>query len=317
MNLFLEILKLVVFLSILVFSARLIEKTFVHISHKVKVNEFFLGFAVLGVITTLPEISIVLFSSQTNPELSLGNLYGGTIIMLTLIIGISAIKFKNIKFAGGFAEGEVLLGVLLLASSIIPVLDNNFTFIEGILGIAAYISYIIFLYFVFKKKTPARLYTFIDSTKLTKLMVGSIIGIFGLMISSSLTVVTAENIANMLNVSDVFIGLFVLGLGTNLPEITIMITSKGGQEQSLALGNFFGSACVNVGVLGMLAIISGGFSITGIESLLISLTILVLTLFLFSIFSWTGRKLDRTEGVVLVALYIALIVAEVLALGMF
>lgn len=317
MNLLLEIGKLIILLIILVSSARIIEKSFIHIAHKIKVNEFFLGFAVLAIITTLPEISIVLFSSRTNPELSLGNLYGGTIIMLTLIIGISAIKFKNIKFGGGFAEGEVLLGVIVLASSIIPVLDNNFSILEGILGVLIYILYIIFLYFIFKRRTPPRLYTFIDTMKPTKLIVLAVIGMFGLMISSALTVVTAENIANILDVSDIFIGLFVLGLGTNLPEITIMITSRSNEEQNLALGNFFGSACVNVGVLGMLAILAGGFNITGISSLLISLTILIIALFLFSVFSWTGRKLDRTEGAILVALFIALVIAEIAALQMF
>lgn len=296
----------------LVTSARIIETSFVEFAHKFKINEFFLGFVVLGLVTSLPEISVAIFSSSKNPELSTGNLIGATTVILTLIIGISAIKYRNLSFESKFAEKEVIFGIFVLSAMVLAVIDQRLVLIEGIILLAAYCAYIFYLNRKLNSKKDKVFFLNISTKKTSNVLLRIIIGIVVLLISSSYAVDLSQQLALSLGVSESFVGIILLAIGTNLPEITILLTSKTAEQENLALGNFFGSACVNTGVLGMLAILSNGFELQDFPSIIIGIVILVFALVLFAIFSWTGRKIDRVEGILLITLYIALLLAELL-----
>jgi cation:H+ antiporter len=133
-----------------------------------------------------------------------------------------------------------------------------------------------------------------------------------LIVASSYVVQLSESLASIIGVTESLIGILILAVGTNLPELTIMLTSKGDEEEKLALGNLFGSACVNAGILGLLSVLAGGFEIKDFESIVTGIVILALALILFTYFSWTGRKIDRFEGFLLIGLYVAMIITEII-----
>jgi cation:H+ antiporter len=301
---------------ILVFSAKLVESAFVHVSHKLKINEFFLGFVVLGIITSLPEITIAALSSIEIPQLSLGNLIGATIVVLCLILGMSAVKYKEISFKGRFSEKEVFYGLITFAVMIIVLLDANITIIDSFILLGAYSLFVFHLYRKFGTKRAAqKLFLKLENANPIKIFLTGVVGIVALLISSSFIVSTAEQIANNLGIAASLIGIIFLAIGTNLPEITILIISKNREEEDLAIGNFFGSACVNVAILGLLGLTSQGFVITSFSTIIISMVILTLAVVFFAIFSWTGRKLSWREGILLVSLYVSFVIAELIALS--
>ena len=315
MELLLSLLLLGALVAILVTSAKMVESSFVRIASKFRVNEFLLGFFVLAIITSLPEISIALVSSNEVPELSLGNLIGATIVILTLILGLSAIKYKGIEFKGKFSEKEVILGLLTILLMVAVVLDGAVSILDGVILIGAYSLFVYHLYMKFSSSGQPNFFLNLDTSKPIKYFFLGLLGAVGIIISSFYVVETSVDIAEMLGISKTFIGILILALGTNLPEITILLTSKNDDEKELAIGGFFGSACVNVAILGLLAITSRGFEIREMISLSTGLVILVLSVFLLLYFSWTGRKLSKTEGYLMIAAYIAFVVTEIVVLS--
>lgn len=313
-----ETLFLVLFLLALIFvlvlSAKLVETSFIHISNRFKVNEFFLGFFILAIVTSLPETSIALVSSSESPELSLGNLLGATIVILTLILGISAIRYKGINFKGKFGEKEVLIGLLTILLMVLVISDGTLTLLDSAVLVISYGTFIYYLYKKFNIQGIKRLHLKIDTTNPFKVFAQGLVGVVGIILSSSYIVSSAEQVALNLGVSQTVIGILMLAIGTNLPEITILLTAKKLEEEELAIGSFFGSACVNVAILGILGLTSRGFEISDYISVVSALVILTVTIILFTIFSWTSRKLSKYEGMLLLSMYVAFLTAEIIIL---
>jgi cation:H+ antiporter len=313
--LLISLLLLGVFVALLVTSAKLVESSFSRIASKFRINEFILGFFVLAIITSLPEISIALASSHVVPELSLGNLIGATIVLLTLVLGISAIKYKGIEFKGKFSEKEVLIGIITILLMVAVVLDGYLSIFDGLILLGAYSAFIYYLYKRFSGAEKTNLFVDLDNSKPIKYFLLGLVGAVGIIVSSFYVVQTSVDIAEMLGISNTLIGILLLAVGTNLPEITILLTSKKDGEVDLAIGGLFGSACVNVAILGLLALTSGGFSVEDMLSLASGLVLLVFSSILLLFLSWTGKKLTRAEGFLLVAAYIAFVTTEIIIIA--
>jgi len=262
----------------------------------------------------LPEISIALLSSHESPELSLGNLIGASIVILTLIIGISAVKYKGIEFKGKFSEKEVILGLGIISAMVLALADQAVGILDSVVLI---IGYGVFVYYLYKKfngqKMPA-IFLDLDSSKPIKLFLRGLVGITGIILASAYIVDIAGKLALGLGVSESVIGILMLAIGTNLPEISILLTSKNLEEEELAVGGFLGSACVNAAVLGILGLTSQGFKIEGFVSIVSGSVILLFSILLFIIFSWTGKKLSRSEGILLISAYAAFLITEIVIL---
>lgn len=306
---------LIILIFILVKSADLVEDSFVLLARKIGVSEFVLGFVLLSAISSLPEISIAISSNDVVPELSVGNLFGATLILLSLVAGLSAIKFKNISFRGKFNETEVLIALLIIALMIFTALDSHFSVIEGVGLVLIYFLYIFQLVIRFKNSSEPNDQK-VQAKKLFRLLIKSAIGVVGILISAALIVDTAISIGNILMISEALLGLLVLAVGTNLPELTMLIRAKQDSQQNLAFGNIMGSAAINTLIFGFLIILSQGFNlaIADIIALTPVMVILTITILAFVFFSWTGRKLTKGEGLLLIACYISLIIAEILIL---
>lgn len=300
------------FLILLIYSAKLVENSFVKFGQMFRINEFFLGFVVLGIITSLPEISIAVFSSDHHPEISVGNLVGASTVILALIIGLSAVKYKLIKFQSSFSAMEILGGIATMFVMVFTLLDGYLGVFEGVLLILSYFAYLVFLNRKMWKLGRQVFYLTLENTSIYKLIVLVIAGIFLLLFSSNQIVNNLEIIVDALGISGTFVGLVLLSIGTNLPEITILLTAKKGSEEELALGNFFGSACVNVGILGLLALLANGVLIADTTALLIGIFFLFFALALFIFFMLSERSLNRTEGILLVTVYVAMIISQIM-----
>jgi cation:H+ antiporter len=302
----LQIGSIVIFLIPLIFGARLIESSLVHISRKMHVNPFVTGFIVLAIASSLPEISVAVNSAiQGVPDLALGNLFGATIFLLTFVIGSLAIKRKEIVFNGVFGKTQVIWAMLLVFMAIAMITDGNLTAIEGLLLILFYLCFAAYIIRLTYKHTPEHKVTVLTDRQFYDSFIKSIIGVIMLIVFSNLVVHSSINLATSLGISETIIGIVFLGIGTNLPEIVIMLTSNGGSENKLAAGDIIGSAVVNIPTLGVIGVllphVIEGFSV-------------LLPAVLFAYFASTGKKLTAREGVVLVALFLIFITYQLITL---
>lgn len=303
---------IVVSIYLLVRSADLIEESFVYISKKLKVSEFFMGFVVLATVSSLPELAIAFNSSREIPELSVGNLLGATLIMLTLVIGLSAIRFKNVHFKGRYGTRELFIGLLLTIFNIGALLDRQLTVFEGIILVGVYVSFAVYIFYKFRKKKPEEENQTVPARKMYSLLVKTLIGIIVLLFASTAAVNAVIRLGDLVSINESLIGLFVLAIGTNTPELALLLRAENFDQTKLAIGNFIGSAVFNTMTLGILSIMSGGvqLSVSNYVSLLPVMALIVFACILFLIFGITGKELTRTEGILLIAIYVSLLVSE-------
>lgn len=301
-------------LYILVQAAKLVEGTFVLIAKNVKINEFFMGFVILSIITSLPEISIAVVSSQDVPQLSVGNMIGASAILMTLVIGISAIRYKKVEFKGKFAEKEVVIGLVSVFLMLLSMADRYISVVEGIFLIAYYFLYVTYLNHKFNKKNKAK-DLMVNAKKIYNTLGKAAFGALLIIVSSTLIVRTAESLAFNLQVSPSLIGLILLSLGTNIPELTISLTSKlKKSEEALTVGNVIGSLSLNPGTVGLLAILAQGVYISDFIAIIPAIVICGFSTALFLFFSWSGKVITRTEGYLLLGAYFSLILSEAIIL---
>jgi len=299
----------------MIFGAKIIEKSFIKISARFSINVFFLGFVVLGILTSLPEISIVIFSAKSSPEISLGNLVGGTLVVLTLVLGISAIKYKGIEFRGKFRRRELFSALFIISLLVFVLLDGKLSVAEGISLILIYLLYAAYIFIRFRNTKRESLLKRLELVKKTDSIISIFLSLFGvalLLSSAMLTISTIEEIANVVQIPKAIIGLFLLGIGTNLVELFILFTSRPHGENSLAVGDFLGSVTLNPPTLGLLAILSGGFVISDFVSLIPTLVLVLFAVLFFAILSFTDRILTPREGIILIGVYVSFIITELI-----
>lgn len=315
LELILSIFATLVLLYVMVRSADLIESSFVFIASKIQISTFFIGFIVLGAAANLPELSIIFASRETAIPLSIGNLLGSSLISFTLILGTAVIRFKGMHFLGRFTIIENVMCILAIQTMVFTMLDGHVYPSEGIVLIAMYLLILLHLYRKFSVRDEHDEVSRIDvsSEKVFILLIKAIVGIVLLLISSSLLVDVIVKVGTSLGVSQIFLGVVVITLGTNLPEITILFRATDYDQRKLAFGNFLGSAFVIIALMGILSIVAtNGAYVTNFVELLPILAVMTVAVIFFGVFSFTGKKLTKYEGLFLVLLYVLLLIYQVL-----
>lgn len=295
----------------LVKSADLMENAFVVIAQKLGINTFVIGFVVLAIATSTPEISIMVTSAVEGvPSLSLGNLLGATLVLITLAIALNTYEHKTLPFHGSYGVHQLFITLGVLATLIIFILDQSLSSLDGVILLGVYIVFVAYIAYHTRGKhlkEPAK----VKSTKLVGVGLKAAAGLLGLIIFSRMLVDYSISLANLLNVPKSVIGILVLAVGTNLPELTILFRSQGKDKENLAIGNFIGSACVNVGTLGLLGILSP-HEISNFSSYIPIIVLLSLAILLVGAMAWTKNEISRREAGVLLLIYFTSLAAELI-----
>lgn len=310
MTLPLAIFLLVVSLIVIAKSADLIVSTAVSLAHRLRVSEFNIGFFILGLATTTPELFVGLNAALSGePQLSLGNLIGASIVLLSLIIGLNAVISGEVQFIKTFSKRDMWFTSFVILAPVFLLIDNELSRTDGVLLIFLYGLF----YLVINKEQ-----TFVEHIKYTfnkphnhlgKTALIFIIGIFGLFVSSKLIVDSAQFIATSFDVPLVLIGLLLLSIGTNLPELTVLFISIRKQHKQIGIGDFLGSSVANTFVLGLVALLHPIILDEPLKVFL-SLGMLFLTLVTFNAYFSLDKKINRLEGLSLIALYVFFLFAE-------
>lgn len=278
------------------------------LARKLKVSSFAFSFFVLGILTTIPELSVGLVAiSRGDPEIFVGNLIGGVIVIFFLIIPLLAIFGNGIKLTSQLKTKNLLLAFIVMIAPVFLVMDKKLSRSEGttLLGL-----YFLLFYFIQKEKGV------LDSGNKEALSLESfsIVGLakilagIGLVFAASHFIVEKTlYFAQIINVSPFYLSLIAVSLGTNLPELSVGIRSIAAKKKQVAFGNYIGSAAANTLLLGFLTIIGPGdiFTVNGFIRLFI---VIFLGFGLFFYLSRSKNDISRKEGFLLLLLYLAFII---------
>jgi cation:H+ antiporter len=287
------------------------------IATRLGVSPLVVGLTVVGFGTSAPELVInVVGALRGATDIAFGNVVGSNISNLALVLG-AAILIAPIKIQGQLVRREVPL--LLLATTVITVmaLDQMLEGLpamigrsEGIILISLFciFVYINVLDFVETRASDALIadiehHQYVESDPHSRFSLLFVVaGIALLSAGGEMTIRNGVAIADSLGVSPAIIGLFLIAVGTSMPELVTSIVAATRGESDLALGNIVGSNIFNsLIVLPASSIISQvPVPQGGIGDLLLSL---FLTAILIPIFIFGDARLGRTEGAFLLVLY--------------
>ena len=291
------------------FGSGLIIKSVDKISRKLKVSSFAISFFLLGILTSIPEISLSLAAlSEGKPEIFVGNLIGGIVVIFFLIIPLFAVFGNGIKLTNKIESSRLVYAFIVLLTPLISVLDKRITVTEGVFMI---ILAAVLFFSVEKNKgildgdnemLHLKRYSLHDILKI-------FLGIGVIFIASNLIVDKTIYFGTLLNVPAFFISLIVLSLGTNIPEISLVFRAIKDKKKDVAFGNYLGSATVNVLIFAIMTLMSGGEVLT-VNNFWKTLVIAVIGFTGFYHFTKSKHDLSRQEGSILLLVYAVFLLVE-------
>lgn len=319
-----ELIIIVIGFIFLVKGADLLVKAATSIAKKFGLSEMLIGLTIVAVGTSLPEIFITITSSaEGHSDLIIGNAIGSCICNFLLVIGISSL-IRPVKFDKRIVNKHLPIGIaamilLLFLGNTNKVGDNHIiTRGQGVLLLLCTLAYIIFTIYeenaIKNKKIDEEIIKDVESKEeksILKIVIFLIVGILGLKFGSDFVVDNSISIATRLGLSEKFIGMTIVAVGTALPEIITGIIAGRKNETDLLLGNLTGSNILNLCLLiGLGAVINPLTFISDFNRSIIVL--IVITYFL----QWITKKnekneLNRKVGVFLIIFYIVYVICMI------
>ena len=318
-------LPLIIFgFILLVKGADLLVKSATSIAKKFGLSEMLIGLTIVAVGTSLPEIFITITSSiEGHSDLIIGNAIGSCICNFLLVIGIASL-IRPVKFDRRIVNRHLPIGIaamilLLFLGNTNKVGENHIiTRWQGVLLLVCTVAYIVYTIYeentIKNKKIDEEIIKDVESKEeksIIIILIYLILGILGLKFGADFVVDNSIFIAERLGLSEKFIGMTIVAVGTALPEIITGIIAGRKNETDLLLGNLSGSNILNLSLLiGLGATINPLTFISDFNRSIIVL--IVITYFLQWITSRNEKKeLNRRVGIFLIIAYIIYIVCMI------
>lgn len=308
MEMLLAVLKLAAGFVLLIKGADFFVDGSSSVAKKFRVPSIIIGLTIVAMGTSLPECAVSVTASLNNSNaLAVSNAIGSNIFNLMVVCGACAlfaplaVQAETLKKEFPFS---VACAVLLLGLGYIGMVLGHADGIILVVIFAAYIAYMV--YSAMKSRTaPADdgKYKILPMWLCLFYIVG---GAAAIMFGGDFVVDGATVIAAGFGLSQNLIGLTIVAMGTSLPELVTSIVAARKNEVDMALGNVIGSNIFNILlVLGIAASIS---PVAFIMENITDIAVLIAMSVLVWIFAWSKKKVERTEGGVMLFLYAAYMV---------
>lgn len=258
-----EYIILIVALAGIVFGADQLVAGAVSIARRYKVSDFVIGAAIVGVGTSMPELTVSFIGAlQGNSDIAIGNVVGSNIFNVLGILGLTAMFFPVVVNKGEKKfEIPLCIGVSVLLTLLV-MLGGKMT-IGRADGVILLLCFVFFIWYSFRRDrknasvetAPAEAAT--EEKPLWLAVLKVLGGLAVLIFSCDVFVDDAIKIARGWGVDDAFISLTLVACGTSLPELAASIAAAVKKNTSLALGNIVGSNIFNISlILGLSSLVT-------------------------------------------------------------
>ncbi|MCI6075477.1 MAG: calcium/sodium antiporter [Prevotella sp.] len=306
-SLILQIVLIAASIFVVIKGADALTSGGVSLARRMNIPQIVIGLTIVAMGTSMPEFCVSFVSAiKGTPDLAVGNIVGSNIFNSLFIVGCAAlvapmtILHSTVRRDIPFALVSSVMLLMMCLDSTISRLDAAILFL----------FFVVFMVITVrgarqggdaeeaqqaeeKPKSPAWAAAMI------------VVGLALLIGGSNVFVDNASALASSLGVSDAVIGLTIVACGTSLPELATSVVSARRGQSGIAIGNVLGSNVFNIlMILGITGIIQP-MQISGITS--VDLSMLVASMILLWLFSYTKYTLSRWEGAVLVAVFLGYI----------
>lgn len=298
----LNIIWMIAGIALVLWGADRLTDGAVAIAERMHISQMVIGLTIVAMGTSMPEFFVSFMSAlKDTPDMAVGNVVGSNIFNTLLIVGCAALV-TPIMILPATVKKDIPFAMVASVVLLLMCLDGNISRIDAVvlLGLFA-----VFMYFTLKgakENEQSMQQTSAKSSKSFMSVVWIVVGLVCLVFGSNLFVDAATVIARQLGVSDAVIGLTIIAGGTSFPELATSVVSARKGQSGIAIGNVLGSNVFNILlILGITGVMSP-MTLQGITT--VDLTMLVVSMVMLWLFSFTKYTLARWEGALLTIVFI-------------
>jgi cation:H+ antiporter len=319
MELIINSLILLVSFGLLIWSSNFLVELIKRISKFLKWKEFVVSFFIVAFSTTIPNFVVDTISAiKKVPQLALGEVIGGNIVDLTLIVAISAlISKRGLSLPSRTVQGSSVFTIVVAILPLILILDGELSRADGILLLFAFLFYIFWLFQ--KKERFEKIYDGVKEPLNFKFFLKDIFllifFVFILLISGQSLVKAVLFFSKFFKISLTSIGILGVGFGLSLPEFFFCFQAARKSEDWIIVGDVMGSVIMTATlVLGIVSLISPIENIDFSQFLIVRIFLFVSAIFFF-VFIKTDKKITKKEALFLIFIYFCFLLSQLFFLS--
>ena len=275
------------------------------IAEKLGIPQLVIGLTIVAMGTSAPEAAVSLTAAfHGNADITIGNVVGSNILNILIILGLAAV-ICPMKVARLTAFVDIPVTIVITLLLLLLGYDGTVSRLDAGILLLFFIAYLSYLFAMTKKglivgeseEEGAKIQS------VPKALLFTVVGLALIIVGSSLAVDAASAIATMLGLSERFIGLTIVALGTSLPELFTSVAAAIKKNPDMAIGNIVGSNIFNilfiVGLSGLVIPVPfvSAFRFDTLIAAAAALLLLVLAL--------PTKRLGRVAGIIMLAGYVA------------
>jgi cation:H+ antiporter len=282
------------------------------LAKRLKVSDLVIGLTIVALGTSAPELAVNISASYKGQTgIAISNVLGSNIANILLILGVSSI-IRNVTVKENTVWKEIPFS--LLAAIIVFLQANDVFFGAGTKnqisrndGLEMLAFFIIFLYYIFSIAKEENIFE--DEIPKLQLSLGKsiiyiIIGLILLPLGSDWVVNGAVRVAKFFGISEAYIGLTIVAIGTSLPEMATSIVAAYKKNSDISIGNVVGSNIFNVFlILGTSSVIRP-LEFSTKNNVDVVMTVLASLILFFSLFVGKKHEVERSQGILFLLIYI-------------
>lgn len=219
---------------------------------------FFAGFTVVALGTSMPEFMVCLVAViEGSSDIAVGNIVGSNIANIGLIFGLTALISPVVIAKEAWEEQRLPLIFLVIMTLAAYGLSRTGFSIGRVEGAVLFVLLALFLFVPYRESIEEKNESLSVAQRDSgwKFLFYAILGSVLLAGSAHFLVNSAIKIATQLGVSELFIGVTAVAIGTSLPELGASLVAAWRKERNIVIGNIIGSNFFNLGFLGLVAVI--------------------------------------------------------------
>ena len=215
------------------------------IAVKFGIPQLVVGLTIVAMGTSAPEAAVSITGAMNGAaDIAVGNVLGSNILNVLIILGLTGF-ITNVAIQKSTLMVEMpFMFAITVIFAIVGLNDGNVGFVDGIILWALFIAYLAYLFVLAKKGNQEEDEP--ENRPVWKLILLGVVGAAIVVWGADITVGAATTIASALGLSERFIGLTIVALGTSLPELVTSVTAAKKGNCDIAIGNIVGSNIFNI-----------------------------------------------------------------------
>lgn len=271
------------------------------IATKFGIPQLVIGLTIVAMGTSAPEAAVSISAAiGGSADITIGNIVGSNILNIFIILGISAV-ITTLAVASSTIKYETPFMILVTVLLLVLGLDGTIGLIDGIILIIAFIAYLTYLFIMAKKNKEEQPEA--KQMAIWKAILLTIIGLALIILGSNVTVDAATAIAKAFGVSERFIGLTIVALGTSLPELFTSVSAARKHNADIAIGNIVGSNIFNI--LFVVGISSVIIPVPFASNFIFDTIVAIVAAALLLVCCLKTKSLKRWAGILMLICYVA------------